>query len=81
MRLAKIMKSLKLRDRTLSGELDARTMLKMYGLGRQSRFGNNKTPKPSMILDPVKYYPWEAWNKLKGMKVKVAREKTIVLME
>ena len=44
-------------DKLLAGEVDFDEMLKLYGLGRQSRFGDNKTPKPS-ILDPMKYYPW-----------------------
>ena len=76
MRLGKMMRQLKVRDKMLAGELDARFMLKMYGYGRQARFGDNKTPQPS-ILDPMKYYPWKAWNENKGMSVKVAREKAI----
>ena len=49
---------------------------KLIGYAQQGRFGNNKTPKPS-ILDPFKLLAWNAWTANKGMSVKVAREKYI----
>ena len=52
----------------------------IYGLGMQGRFGDVNIRKPS-ILDPAGLIRWEAWNKYKGMKITVAREKTIKLCE
>lgn len=51
-------------------------ILKLIGLYLQARFGDNKTPKPS-IFDPGRLVAWDAWNKNKGMSVKVARERYI----
>lgn len=53
-------------------------LTELVGLSQQSKYGNNRTPKPS-IFDPLATFMWDAWNKKKGMKVRVARERYINL--
>ena len=52
----------------------------MYGLIRQGRFGDNKTPKPS-VLALHDLVGWNAWTKNKGMNVIVARVRAMKIME
>lgn len=52
----------------------------IIGYAVQGRFGDNKRPKPS-IFEPEKLWFWNAWNKRKGMSVKVARERYINMAE
>lgn len=64
----------------LTGKFDIQTGLKMYGLIRQGRFGDNRTPKPS-ILAYHDYVGWNAWYKNKGMNVIKARVQAMKIME
>ena len=63
-----------------AGDVSLEIGLQMIGIFLQGRFGDNKTPKPS-ILDPIRLIVWEDWSKHKGMSVKYAREKYISLSE
>lgn len=50
--------------------------LKLYGIGRQAKDGNNKDPKPSMmkITDRLQ---WNAWRDQKGKSRKQAAEEFV----
>ncbi len=47
-------------------------LLSIYGLYKQSTIGDNTDPRPS-FLDPKGQIKWDAWNKHKGVKQKVAK--------
>jgi diazepam-binding inhibitor (GABA receptor modulating acyl-CoA-binding protein) len=52
--------------------------LKLYSLGKQGEFGDNKDPKPGMfaIIEKKK---WEAWEGVKGLDQTVAKKEFIKL--
>ena len=55
------------------------TLLKLYGLYKQSTLGNNNTPKPGMFNIKNKK-KWEAWNKNNGMNQNKAMSEYISLV-
>ncbi|KAI8379382.1 ankyrin repeat-containing domain protein [Radiomyces spectabilis] len=54
--------------------------LKLYGLYKQSIFGDCNIPKPS-LFEFVARAKWDAWNSLKGMPIMTAREGYVNLVE
>ena len=49
-------------------------LLKLYALYKQSKFGDNRKPKP-LIIQTKELYKWEAYNKLKGLNKDDAKKK------
>lgn len=47
-------------------------MLILYGLYKQSKFGNCDTPKPNSIFNYKEKLKWEAWYSYKGMETETA---------
>jgi len=45
--------------------------LKLYGLFKQSKLGDNNNPKPG-IFDYRQYKKWDAWNEYKGLNSNAA---------
>jgi diazepam-binding inhibitor (GABA receptor modulating acyl-CoA-binding protein) len=52
--------------------------LKLYGLGKQGKFGDCNDPKPGMFSIKEKA-KWEAWNALKGTDQLKAKQEFIAL--
>ena len=55
-------------------------LLKLYGLFKQAKEGDNNTPKPGMF-DFKGSAKWKAWNELKGMTAEDARKQYIEFVE
>ena len=57
-------------------ELSDEKKLKLYGLFKQAKFGDNNTEKPGM-LDFRGKAKWEAWNAVKGKDKEVAKKEYV----
>jgi len=64
----------------LSQRPDNMTLLKLYGLFKQSTDGDNTTPKPG-FSDLVGRAKWDAWTALKGTSQTDAMQRYIDLVE
>ncbi|KAI9505252.1 hypothetical protein GGI25_002177 [Coemansia spiralis] len=64
---------------TLKTTPDNDTKLKLYGLFKQAKDGDNETPQPG-FLDFVGKKKWEAWTSRKGLSAKEAETKYIELV-
>ena len=47
-------------------------MLILYGLYKQSKFGNCDTSKPNSIFNYKEKLKWETWHSYKGMEIETA---------
>lgn len=54
--------------------------LRIYGLGRQGKFGNCTDPKPGMFAIKEKK-KWEAWTAIKDMEQDEAKKQFIILVK
>ena len=57
-------------------ELSNEKKLKLYGLFKQAKFGDNNTEKPG-LLDFKGKAKWEAWNEVKGKDREVAKNEYV----
>lgn len=67
-------------SKNLSERPDNATLLKIYGLYKQSSVGDNADKKPG-FGDMVGRAKWEAWNNLKGTSSEDAMQQYIDLIE
>ena len=58
----------------LDKSVSQNNLLKLYGLYKQSLFGDNKKPKP-LIIQTKELYKWEAHTKCKGISQDDAKRK------
>ena len=56
--------------------LDTNTLLKLYGLYKQSTYGNNMNDEPNIVFFK-EYCKWESWNKYKNLTKNKAKKKFI----
>tara|TARA_Y100000287_G_C14041085_1_gene266382 strand:+ start:334 stop:600 length:267 start_codon:yes stop_codon:yes gene_type:complete len=66
MDLDEIFKEAVILVQNLNKKVSQHNLLKLYGLYKQSNFGDNNKPKPLMI-QTKELYKWEAYIKYKGM--------------
>jgi diazepam-binding inhibitor (GABA receptor modulating acyl-CoA-binding protein) len=66
-------------SKTLSERPDNATLLKLYGLYKQSTSGDNEEKKPG-FGDMVGRAKWDAWNGLKGTSRDDAMQKYVDLI-
>jgi diazepam-binding inhibitor (GABA receptor modulating acyl-CoA-binding protein) len=52
--------------------------LSLYAHGRQGKLGDVNTTRPG-IFSPVERAKWDAWNEVKGMDQKAAKEKFVAM--
>ncbi len=50
-------------------------LLKLYGLFKQSNFGDCNTTEPTKLFSPKENAKWNAWHSVKGMKKSEAMTK------
>ena len=67
-------------SKNLSERPDNVTLLKIYALYKQATAGDNTEKKPS-FSDVVGRAKWDAWEKLKGTGLDVAKQQYIDLIE
>jgi diazepam-binding inhibitor (GABA receptor modulator, acyl-CoA-binding protein) len=67
-------------SKSLSERPDNATLLKMYGLYKQSTAGDVTEKKPG-FSDMVGRAKWDAWNAVKGATTEVAQQQYIDLIE
>ena len=67
-------------SKNLSERPDNSTLLKIYGLYKQSTTGDNTEKKPG-FGDMVGRAKWDAWNSLKGTASDAAMQQYIDLIE
>lgn len=67
-------------SKNLSERPDNATLLKIYGLYKQSSAGDNTERKPG-FGDMVGRAKWDAWNSLKGTSCEGAMQQYIDLIE
>lgn len=67
-------------SKSLTERPDNSTLLKIYGLYKQSTAGDNTEKKPG-FSDMVGRAKWEAWNGFKGLDADTAMQQYVDLIE
>ena len=67
-------------SKTLTERPDNATLLKIYGLYKQGKLGDNTEKKPG-FGDMVGRAKWDAWNSLKGTDSDAAKQQYIDLID
>ena len=58
---------------------DQEELLKLYGLFKQAKIGDNNKEKPG-IFNFQEKYKWESWNNYKGMNKESAEKEYVILV-
>ena len=67
-------------SRPLIDKLPTDQKLRIYGFGRQGKFGDCNDPKPGMFAIKEKK-KWEAWTALKGVDQDEAKKQFILIVK